>query len=374
MKIVQIVCTYPPYRGGIGNAAKNFAHFAEQLGKESAVIIPGVDSDYGELCGTDGVMVKKIKPFLRYGNGAFLPQLVFLLKEYDVVHLHFPFFGGAEPVFFAKLFYRKRFKLIIHYHMDTPSLSGPAAWLSVFSKVLAGKLFAMADKIIYASDDYLKQSSISDYFQKNPDKFFLMPYSVDSDKFFPLAEKNREKSILFVGGLDKAHYFKGIDILLPALKGVLHDSLKLVIVGQGDLRSEYEKKVQDLGMGAYVRFAGGVSDEDLAGYYQNASLFVLPSINSHEAFGIVLLEAMSAGVPVVASNLPGVRQVFTDGREGFLAEPGDGADLRSKILRIINDDDLHRQMSERARQLVLEKYGYHAQRKKLESLYEDILE
>lgn len=369
MKIAQVICVYPPYKGGMGNVARDFAHLAHELGKQSTVITSGKNRDY-RTADDKGINIKKLRPFLRYGNGAFLPQLFFGLRNYDIVHLHYPFFGVAEIVFFAKFILRQRFKLLIHYHMDTPDLSGIAKVLSVFSRVIAKKLFAIADAITYASDDYIEESAISAYYSKHKEKFFLLPFGVDSDKFIPAGNSAvKKKNILFVGGLDKAHYFKGVDNLIKALKGVLRADLNLIIVGKGDLLDCYKEIAKDMGIDAYVNFACNASDEDLVKYYQNSSLLVLPSINGHEAFGVVLLEAMSAGVPVVASNLPGVRSVFTNGREGLLADPGDTADLRDKIIRLISDEVLRKQMGERARVLVLEKYSFKTLAMRLNTIY-----
>ena len=74
--------------------------------------------------------------------------------------------------------------------------------------------------------------------------------------------------------------------------------------------AKYKKIAKNIGIKKYVNFLGGVNDEELIKNYQKANIFVLPSVNSHEAFGVVLLEALSCGVPVIASNLPGVRSVF----------------------------------------------------------------
>jgi len=349
--------------------ARDFARLADELGHESTVITFAKKVE-PENERENGINIKRLRPFLRYGNGAFLPQLFFGLKKFDIVHLHYPFFGVAEPVFIAKFFLRQRFRLIVHYHMDTPNLSGIAKLLSIFSRVTERFLFKMADRITYASDDYIKQSKIAAFYEKNKNKFFLLPFGVDTDKFFPIENKNLDKQyILFVGGLDRAHYFKGVENLLLAVQNILSDNLRLKIVGKGDMVDEYKKIAINLQINNYVDFAGGANDDELVSYYQKASLLVLPSINGHEAFGMVLLEAMSSGIPVIASNLPGVRSVFTDGIEGFLVQPGDIQDLELKIKNIFADEDLRVRMGERARGLVLERYGFGVLRKRLEKIY-----
>src|SRR5574344_1764417 len=99
MKIASIVCTFPPYAGGIGNSAFRINKLLEDK-HEITVFTPAT-----------------IKPWLHYGLGAFIPQLFWKLNKFDYIYLHYPFFGTAEVVWFFKLFF-KRPKLIIHYHMD----------------------------------------------------------------------------------------------------------------------------------------------------------------------------------------------------------------------------------------------------------------
>ena len=369
MKIAHVVCVYPPYKGGIGNVAKDFAYLMES-DNEVTIFTPAQNNlKFKE---NDGIKIKYLKPFLKYGNGAFLPQLFFKLKNFDIVHLHYPFFGASEIVYLAKIFFKNKFKLIIHYHMDTDSLSFFSKILSIFSKIIFKPLFKAADKITFASEDYILKSKIKNFYQKNKQKFYLLPFGVDIDKFFPDSNKKEKNkiNILFVGGLDKAHYFKGVDVLLKALENILNDKIILNIIGQGDMADEYKKIAQEAGIEKYVNFLGGVDDEELTRSYQKADIFVLPSINSHEAFGVVLLEALSCGIPVIASNLPGVRSVFKDKQEGLLARSGDIFDLKEKINILIADKNLRKQMGTSARKLACEKYSFKILRERLEKIYD----
>lgn len=373
MNIAQIVCVYPPYRGGMGNVARDFAWLAHESGHKSNVITVAKDKDKGTV-NENGILIKRLEPFLRYGNGAFLPQLFLGLKDFDVVHLHYPFFGSAEVIYLAKAVLCQRFKLVIHYHMDTPALSFTAKALSVFSRLIEKRLFKIADAITYASESYMEKSAVSDFFVKNKQKFILLPFGVDTERFKPrpALETPNTKYILFVGGLDKAHYFKGIENLLRASQHILSDTLHLRIVGKGDMEDDYKKLAKDLGINEFVDFAGGASDEDLVKHYQGASLLVLPSINGHEAFGIVLLEAFACGVPVVASNLPGVSSVFSNGVQGFFVEPNNIDDLKEKIQTMFADENKRRIMGDNARHLAEDKYSFESIMKNLKNLYENL--
>lgn len=372
MKIAHIVCVFPPYRGGIGSVACNYANVLNRSGVDITVITP----DYGKIQAkmTSSFAVKYFKPFLRYGNGAFIPQLIVELKKYDIVHLHYPFFGGAESVWLAKLL-RNFSNLVVHYHMDVDGLSKVAGFLSLPSGFILNNLLTVAQAITCASIDYIEQSRIKSVLKRFPDKFIEIPFGVDAKRFIPRGIV-REKAVcelLFVGSLDRAHYFKGLSILIKALILLPNNNWSLKVVGEGDRRETYEKEISAAGLGYKIKFLGNVSDKELPIVYREADVFVLPSINKNEAFGLVLLEAMACGLPVLASCLPGVRSVFNDGIEGMLARPGDAQDLSDKIKKLLDNNKMRHSMGQAGRELVEKKYTWELAGKKLLDLYENLL-
>jgi len=370
MKIAQIVCAYPPYAGGIGNSAYQITRLLSAE-HEITNFTPGT-----------------LRPWLRYGHGAFLPQLLWRLRNFDYIYLHYPFFGAAEIVWLFKIFCRRP-RLIIHYHMDVKNLSLLAKILSLPSRLIRNALLDQAEIIISASLDYIKTSQIRKYYQSRPQKFREIPFGIDVNKFQPrLIDrptdsqivtkvkaiisyindrfiKKNQLNFLFVGGLDRAHYFKGLSNLLHALFTLTDRRWKLTIVGDGDQRPRYEEEAKKLGLTDRIFFAGQLPDASLVRAYQEADLLILPSINTNEAFGLVLIEALACGVPVIASNLPGVRQVFTDHQQGLLIKPDNIADLAKKLEFISQNEELRRIMSISARQLALEKYDENKMRSSL---------
>ncbi|OGF27882.1 hypothetical protein A2468_00375 [Candidatus Falkowbacteria bacterium RIFOXYC2_FULL_46_15] len=365
---------FPPYKGGIGNVA---ASFAGMLSENNQVTVFTPDYGFKQEQESGAYEVVKLKPLLRYGNGVFAPELFFKLKGFDVVHLHYPFFGGAEVVWLAKFLSFGKFKLLIHYHMDTADLPVAARILRLPDRLIRNSLFSLAAGITCASQDYIEQGKIGRFYRRYPNKFHEIPFGVDTARFYPglkNSTKNRSLKILFVGGLDRAHYFKGIDVLLRAISElrIPDKDYELQIVGEGDMRPEYEKLAVSLGVASKVRFIGGLSDERLAEVYRTADVAVLPSINGHEAFGLVLLEAMASGVPVIASDLPGVRSVFRDGAEGYFAEPGNAKDLRGKLEKILSDDDKRGCMGAAGRRLAVEKYDLKIIKKRLRGIYDGL--
>lgn len=358
MRIANIVCTYPPYKGGIGTAAFDFSRLMPERGFEVETFVP----DRGDTPEEERSGVHRIKPFLSMGNGAFIPSLYGRLRNFDILYLHYPFFGGAEIVWLFKMMNPDK-KLFIRYHMDVEGLSLPAKILSIPSKLIEKSLLAKTDKIITASLDYIKNGDLKGFYSKDPGKFIEIPYSVDTERFTPgKAESDdpERKQILFVGGLDRAHYFKGVDKLTEAVSLLEKEGYKnweLFIAGSGDMAEEYKNKADKNGIGDKVKFLGKVPDEDLPRLYAESDITVLPSTAKGEAFGIVLVESMACGTPVVASALPGVRSVFTNGKEGLVSRPGDVADLKDKLISLLTDNRRLHAMSKAAVKTVKDKYS-----------------
>ncbi|HTW96889.1 MAG TPA: glycosyltransferase family 4 protein [Candidatus Methylomirabilis sp.] len=394
MKIAQIVCVYPPYKSGIGTSAFNNARVLKSAGVE----VETFTLDYGRGESADQEVVR-LKPFLKFGNGGFLPQLPRRLKDFDIIYLHYPFFGAAEIIWFwKKFFWKKKKKLIIHYHMDVVFSNWLTKILGLPSDLIFNSLFRTADRVIVASIDYAQSGQLAKIYQKYPEKFVEIPYGVDTERFKPIqfviptkpelarasegipyrrpenfkgslgsadaplgmTKKEDDKfKILFVGGLDKAHYFKGIDILLQAASELNKEGKNFIldIVGSGDLAESYQEKARTLGLAEKVNFWEKVSFEELPEKYRAADCLVLPSINKGEAFGIVLIEAMATGIPVIASDLPGVRGVFTS-ESGLKIKSGDVEDLKNKIKILMDNPAKRLEMGMAARKLAEEKYSW----------------
>lgn len=382
MKIAQVVCTFPPYRGGIGNSAYNLAKYISLKDEKVRVFIPnytvGLPTPHGE-----NFQIEIIKPLFKFGNAAVLPQLAWRFREFDVIHLHLPFLGATFPVLWFAIFHPKK-KLIITYHMDLAGTGFKKFVFNLYKKTVLFLTLLRANKIIVSSYDYAENSDIKKFFAKHKNKFAEIPFGADEQKFYPteknaaLAEKYfidpETKTLLFVGGLDAAHYFKGLDILLRALKKIVEsglENIKLVIVGDGDLKSEYQNQAEFLHVRDKIVFAGNVSDAELPNYYNLTDALILPSIDKSEAFGLVLLEAAACGRPAIASDLPGVRTVVKNNETGYLVKPADADDLAEKIKQLFSDGEAVKKMGHAARQMVLEKYRWEKVAEEVREIYEN---
>lgn len=385
MKIAQIVCAYPPYAGGIGQSAKRFADILSTEHQLSTFTLkPKMELTENSL------EVTYLNPRLRYGHGGLPFSLLFKLRHFDCLFLHYPFFGAAEIVYFFLLFFPKK-KLIIHYHMDTANLAWflkPLAWPS---KLIKNLLFSRAEKISVASLDYLENSPIKKLLKKYPEKFIEIPFGLDTNLYTPKIPNSENKiilqtkkiinfvthnfikrgqvNLLFVGGLDSAHYFKGLLVLFEALNKLEYQHWHLDIVGSGNLEEFYQTQSRNLGLAKKIKFLGRLSEADLIRAYQAADIFILPSINSHEAFGLVLMEAMACGTPVIASNLPGVRRVFRDGLDGLLSEAGNAPDLAVKLADLIGNEPKRNAMAKSARTYAVTKYSLEQVSEQLKQLF-----
>jgi rhamnosyl/mannosyltransferase len=374
MKIAQIVCVYPPYPGGIGQSAKRFGEILASEHEVKTFTLRPAEEFIEERAD-----VKYLKPILRVGHGGLPFSLLFLLPKFDCIYLHYPFFGASEIVWLYLLFHPNT-KLVIHYHMDTADLAWylkPLTWLSAMTKI---SLFKKADTIISGSLDYIDNSQISEFAKKYPEKFREVPFGLDTDLFSPkLPEhdtgmiaktkaivnyvtkafiKRGQVNLLFVGGLDSAHYFKGLPVLFEALSKVTKKHWRLNIVGTGNLTESYKQQVDTLGFTNQVKFLGRLDETALIKTYQDSDIFILPSINRHEAFGLVLTEAMACGIPVIASYLPGVRKVFRDGFDGLQVDPGDASNLAEVIDELIGNENRRLTMGKSARSYAVAKYSW----------------
>ena len=353
MKIAHIVCAYPPYYSGMGTVVFEMVQALTKLGHDVTVFTPQYypaeevrpqsvppRPTHEDVVEEKISAVRRLAPSLQYGNAARIPQLKSELDFFDLVHLHYPFFGTANIVRKWKRENPQK-PLVVTYHMDARGSGWKGLFFKYYSAFWMPRILGAADKLTVSSFDYLESSLAAPFYRAHKEKWLELPFGVDLDRFQP-----REKSlalanslnlnlalptILFVGGMDTAHYFKGVPIFLRALAIIQKAKLNVqaLLVGDGELREGFELQARGLGLDS-VRFLGRVDDDTLPSVYNLADLFVLPSVHQGEAFGLVLLEAFASGVPVIATDLPGVRTVASDG--GLTVQSNDPAGLAEAII------------------------------------------
>ena len=366
LKIAQVVCTYPPYRGGIGHVAHEYTERLRARGQNVHVFTPLYEPVEG-----DPEYVHRVPSPLHVGNAGVVPSLFKRLSGFDIVHLHYPFFGGAEPAIVGKAL-RADQKLVMTYHHD-PVVSGIRAMVyEAHRKLIFPWLVNRADKILVSSREYAESSDLKDV-HGALDRVEVLPFGIDLDRFHPDSTRaNKIPVFLFVGGLDAAHHFKGLPVLIDALGGLRDYAWSCVIVGDGGLRPNYEAAVVAAGLGDRIRFAGNVSAEDLPGYYRSADIHCFPSTERAEAFGIVALEAAASGIPCIASDLPGVRGVVLNGETGLLVPPRNAEELRKAMLVLLEQVDLRNRLGTSARHRAEAEFAWDPLMVKLENIYRSL--
>ena len=327
---------------------------------------------------------RRFTPSIQYGNAARIPKVKTLLETFDLVHLHYPFYGTANLVRQWKN--RNPYTpLVITYHMDTRAPGWKGLIFKWYNKYWMPKILRSADLIIGSSEDYIDVSDARALRDEMPEKWQTLPFGVDTERFMP-RERPQEvfdeigldisvPTVLFVGGMDRAHYFKGVSVLLKAIKRLQHEgvSLQVIMVGDGDLRESYQRQALLYGLQDTVVFLGRVEDDVLPYVYNAADVCVLPSTTRGEAFGMVLLEAMASGVPVVASDIPGVRSVAADG--GLTVPPGDDDALAQAIHTMLEQSPAQKQQqSEDVRAVVEASYSWERIVDTLEIWYQELVE
>ncbi len=380
MNIAQVVATFLPYHGGTGNVCLHNSVELSRLGHDVTVFTsryPKTDCQY-----PNEISVERLDCVVRKGNFFFIPRLA-TIRGFDIVHLHLPFFSGDFLTFCASKLTMS--PLVITYHQDV-RFGGPLdSLLRGYYRLVVGTILERASSVITPTFDAFRDSTAFGVMSKEKREDVIeIPNGVDPEEYNPRAKGERvrkefglqsdETVVLFVGGLDAAHYFKGVDKLLQALAKLTDEDWKLIVVGEGDMKESYRRLSQELGISERSFFAGSVSGELLPEYYRACDFLVLPSVSEQEIFGLVLLEAMASGKAVVASDLPGVRTVVHDGVDGFLVPPGDVLSLQGRIRWLVRNRDLGREMGKKGRRKVETKYNWRDIGKSIESIYLDVLE
>ena len=356
MRFLHITPAYPPYPSGMGHAAHEAAEGLASRGHEVHVATLADHSSLpmGDQGGT--VMVHRLWSFPRYSHIAGLPwKLWSLVREpWDAVLLHMPFFGAQELLTVALLLGCKTKRLVIYYHMVFVS-SGFVSFVGRISRTFFMPiLFRKADAIMIASRSYAETSWLKKSWNIVEPKLIINPFGVDTERFAPKPDPAQiMKHICFVGGLDRPHYFKGLSVLLEALAGLKdRNDWVLDIVGDGDLRASYEAQARELAIHDRVNFLGRHVGE-LAEVFQRAYMHVVPSLDRSEAFGLVVLEAQSCGVPSIVSDLPGVRDAIQPEQTGIRVPVNNPAALRDALARLLQKPSLRNDMGNAARWRIL---------------------
>jgi len=347
MKVGIVNSFFPPWRGGAETYAYNLSRALSSLGHRVTVLCgssplpPGISKE-GEVTVGRRRLVGRI-----YGT-PIMPSLLRDLFDLDVdiFHANFPSPYIAFTVALASLV--RKVPAVLTWHNDLPPVTALAAGLiRTHDTVILPRYIRVYRRIIATSTIYTRSSRI---LPRLAELVTVVPNGVDCTRFRPEAKSTGMTAelgvedkfvVLFVGALTKWHKYKGLDVLLGAMKIALSErkDLCLLVVGDGELRHEYRSIAAGLGISENILFLGDVPDTRLPQCYSASDIAVSPSKDQSEGFGLTILEANATSKPVVASSVGGIPSIVGNGYNGLLVPPNDVSRLAEAILWFSKNHD-----------------------------------
>ena len=341
---------------------------------------------------TDGISVRRFRYFLPenaqvlcYGNG--IPEN---LKRSLLARFQLPF---LVIMFIVHAIVNTRDCDVIHAHWSIAGLAGLIAsriWrIPVILNMHHGTTrdLSRLEKFIIEHVDYVICNSTFtlEHIQKTatPKKTRVVPPGVDTVAFQRQSEDIMDKCTLvgvqadcpLIFTMGRLIEWKGHRYLIEALRLLdEHDKCHLLIGGEGLLRQELSQQVNEAGLNKKVTFLGHVPNHLAPLYYSLSDIYIQPSIidrdGNTEGLGVTLLEAMACETPCIGSRVGGITDIITHGKNGFLVNPADPAQLAGSITTLLRDKELRMYMGKEGRQLVEQNYSWHAKAKETIELYE----
>ncbi|MCL5256482.1 MAG: glycosyltransferase [Chloroflexi bacterium] len=295
MRVIHVYKEYHPVLGGIENHVRMLAEAQAAAGIDVEVLVSGLDIR-SRIERIGGVRVIKAGRFGALASTPISPALFLHLRRSraDLVHLHFPYPLG-ELAYLAGALSRP---MVMSYHSDIVRQKTLLRFYGPFLEVAlrrAGRILASCPQCVQSSD----------YLPGFAGKIRIVPYGVELARFDnvdsvleqDIRPAGDRPLLLFAGRL---RYYKGLEYLIQAMRRV---NAGLIIIGIGPMEQELRRLANELGVEDKVRFAGELPEKELVAHYHAADIFVLPSSHKSEAFGIVQLEAMACGKPVICTEL-----------------------------------------------------------------------
>ena len=347
-KVLQISRLYAPKIGGVELVVQQIAEglkdsvdmqvlVCQEKGKSSDESYHGVSLHRSSSLGVALSMPISL---------SFISDVRKYAKSADIIHLHMPF----PLADLALLLSGYKGKIIIWWHMDIVRQKRAMA----LYRPLRNWMLKRADKIIVATQGHVDGNETLKLYQN---KIVAIPFGVEDslledgkNHLATYVRPDGPTQFLFIGRLV---YYKGCDVLLKAFATMQNKEAILHMVGDGPLKDELTAMAKTLGVSSRVHFHGRVTDEDLREQIRLCDVFVLPSSERTEAFGIVQIEAMAYGKPVINTNLPtGVPHVSLDGLTGLTVPPKDESALSAALDELATNHDKRKEFSINARKRV----------------------
>lgn len=370
MRITMVNKHYPPHLGGIEHHVRDLAEALAARGHSVRALV--ANEEARTVFETmSGVEVLRLRRAFNISSAPVAFGIARALRDEasraDVLHLHSPYPWGELEWLRVK----PGVPAVLTYHSDIVRqrllLAGYAPFLR---RVLAG-----VSRIIVSSPQMIEHSP---FLAPIAAKCRVVPFGIDVEEFADpslegpaqaIRARHKRPIVLFVGRLI---YYKGVEVLVRAMVDVDAD---LVIVGTGPLEGTIRSLASDLGIADRITMTPPLPRRELAAQYRAADVFCLPSIARSEAFGLVQLEAMAAGTPVVSTRLPtGVPFVNEHGVSGLTVEPGDAASLAEALNALVSDAGLRERLGSQARARVRAEFTRDGMVERTLAVYREALE
>lgn len=368
----MITPEFPPKCGGIGYYVYNLSKNLIKRGHEITVFTRGNWNSKYISTNFEDINVYKVRyfpihPFSMQLHGIFLNKsLKMHLNCYDFVHIHNPTVPMPKvscPVIVTQ------HGLLLNDIENTKMININALFSKMLKKwFVYNEIKALkSSKIITTVSNSCAAEIKSAY--KIGRYINVVKNGVDTDYFIPKKEQTKEGYILYTGRL---HSRKGLLDLIDCAKHIAkkNHSIKFVITGEGPLKDTLISRIKKYGLRDNVELTGYVDRDQLLNYYQNASIYILPSY--YEGLPTSLLEAMSCGIACVATNVPGNSELIIDGKNGFLTPSNDPIALAGKIQELLDCEHNRKIMGSDARKYIVENYDWKIIAANLERIYKQL--
>lgn len=370
MKILQIGKFYPPCFGGIEKVNYDIVEGLNIRGVQTDVLC--FNHNKGDEFAEDTYKIYRVHTLKVVASTpisyTFITTLKKIQGEYDIIHIHLPNPMANLAVFLT----RPKAKIILHWHSDIIKQQK----LMLLYKPLLLWLLGKATCIVVTSPTYVEGSSILKEYR---DKIACIPIGIDSKELIikksvldRLKETYKNKKIVFA--LGRLVYYKGFEYLIEASKSLPNDTI-ILIAGIGELKDKLQEQICVNKLEHKVELLGRISFEELGAYYELCDIFCLPSTERSEAFGVVQIEAMAFGKPIISTSIQGsgVDWVNLDNVSGVIVPPKKTKELADAIINLLNDNKKYERLSEGAKKRYKEEFTKDKMVEKFENLYLEIL-
>ena len=338
--VVHVSAHYPPLLGGTEKVVEWLARNQRMQGLEVAVLT-SLDEHSPIEGQADDEFVRRL-PSWEIAHTSLMPGLpreLLKLPRDSVIHLHVAQAFVPEAVYAAHRI--RGLPYVAHFHLD----AGPSGWagfmLRAYKPLILGRVLRAAASVVVFTQE--QRSAVASKYGVKSERIAVIPNGVD-ESFFCADQRalHSKPRLVFVGRLSIQ---KNLRLLLRALQGI-SEKFETTLVGEGELEANLKETARELQL-KNVRFYGRADGAELRDLYLNADIFVLPS--EREGMPLVLLEAMAMGLPIVATDISGSRDLVVHGENGLLVPPDDPSALRKALLSIISHQDEYQRMSEMSR-------------------------